>query len=100
MAIPVNTYGPSPVVAAAGVIAAYAAVLEPGIAGAVVIDPPVSHRDGPIFLNVLRVTDIPEALGLLAPRPLTIRTKQPAAFAPTQSLYRLGGGTLSLIPAD
>ena len=33
----------------------------------VILDPPTSHRDGPHFLNVMRVLDIPEALGLLAP---------------------------------
>src|SRR5262249_43617337 len=47
----------------AGVIAAYAAIFEPDAAGAILIDPPSSHRDGPHFLNVLRVLDVPEALG-------------------------------------
>ena len=45
---------------------------EKAIAGVVAIAPPASHRSGPIFLNVLRVCDIPEALGLLAPRSLTL----------------------------
>ncbi len=64
----------------------------------VAIDPPASHRDGPIFLNVLRVLDVPEAFGLLAPRPLTIATSQAAAFDRTQSLYRIGGGNFKLEP--
>ncbi len=82
----------------AGVIAAYAALLDPRLGGVVLFDPPATHRDGPIFLNVLRVLDIPEALGLLAPRPLTIHTAQPAAFDATAAFYRAGGGLLRREP--
>jgi cephalosporin-C deacetylase-like acetyl esterase len=82
----------------AGVIAAYAALLEPRLSEAVVVDPPASHRDGPIFLNVLRVLDVPEALGLLAPRPLTVYTSQAGAFGSTASIYRVVGGTLKRLP--
>jgi Zn-dependent protease len=60
----------------------------------VLVNPPTSHRDGPIFLNVLRVLDAPEALGLLAPRPLTMYTSQDAAFARTASICGVAGGTL------
>jgi len=82
----------------AGIIAAYAALLEPRLTEAVLVDPPASHRDGPIFLNVLRVLDIPEALGLLAPRPLTILTSHPDSFEHTASLYHLAGGNLKVQP--
>jgi cephalosporin-C deacetylase-like acetyl esterase len=82
----------------AGIIAAYAALLEPRLSEVVVVDPPSSHRDGPIFLNILRVLDVPEALGLLAPRPLTIHTTQADAFQATTALYRVAGGTLRLQP--
>src|SRR5205823_3650221 len=44
----------------AGIIAAYAALFEPLVREVVIVDPPTSHRDGPIFLNVLRVLDVPE----------------------------------------
>ena len=81
---------------AAGVLAAYAAVLEPRLAEVLAVDPTVSHLEGPIFLNVLRVLDVPEAFGLLAPRPLTIRTAQPDAFASTAALYRLAGATAAI----
>ncbi|MGO8700623.1 MAG: hypothetical protein ACLQVY_23280 [Limisphaerales bacterium] len=62
------------------------------------MNPPASHREGPIFLNVLRVLDVPEALGMLAPRPLTIYTGQASAFARTASLYGMAGGTFQTHP--
>lgn len=41
-------------------IALYAALFEPGrVTRLDLYDLPASHRDGPIFLNVLRVTDLP-----------------------------------------
>jgi cephalosporin-C deacetylase-like acetyl esterase len=59
---------------AGGVLAAYAALLEPEIAGVILNRPPLSHMNAtaPVFLNVLRVCDIPDVLGMLAPRVLTI----------------------------
>jgi hypothetical protein len=59
---------------AAGVLAAYAALWEPEIAGVVLKEPPPGHMsDGaPQFLNVLRVCDVPDVLGMLAPRPLKV----------------------------
>jgi dienelactone hydrolase len=69
--IPLYVVGEDP---AAAVLAAYAALLEPEIAGVIAVNPPASHMDAnaPQFLNVLRVCDIPDVLGMLAPRPLTI----------------------------
>ncbi|MBI3465053.1 MAG: hypothetical protein HY000_18655 [Planctomycetes bacterium] len=55
------------------------------------MDLPTSHRDGPIFLNVLRMPDIPEALGLLAPRSLRIQADQQDAFDRTAQIYRANG---------
>jgi hypothetical protein len=75
----------------AGVLAAYAALLEPSIKEVVIIDPPVSHRDGPIFLNVLRVLDIPDALGMLAPTPLTLINANDKAFDRTAQIYKAAG---------
>lgn len=84
----------------AGVIAACAAALAPQhcLSEIVVVDPPTSFRDGPTFLNVLRVADIPESLGLLAPRKLTIQTTNSEAFRNTASIYRAAGGTVSISP--
>jgi dienelactone hydrolase len=45
-----------------GVNLLYAALYEPGIAGATFTDLPASHQQGPDYLNVLRVLDIPVAL--------------------------------------
>jgi cephalosporin-C deacetylase-like acetyl esterase len=72
-----------------GILAAYAALFEPSITEIVVIDPPTSHRDGPIFLNVLRVLDIPDALGLLAPKKLTLINAKDKAFDRTVQIYKL-----------
>jgi dienelactone hydrolase len=77
----------------AGVIAAYAVLFERGLVGEVVlIDPPTSHRDGPHFLNVDRVLDLPTALGLLAPDvKLTLINAKDAAFDKTAAIYKLAG---------
>jgi len=84
----------------AGVIAAYAVALTGpmgwgySITKLVIVDPPMSHRDGPHFLNVLRVLDIPEALGLLAPNvKLTLLGKNAndAAFDRTEAIYKAAG---------
>jgi cephalosporin-C deacetylase-like acetyl esterase len=75
----------------AGILGAYAALFEPSITEVVIVDPPVSHRDGPIFLNVLRVCDIPDALGMLAPRPLTLVNAKDMAFDRTAQIYKLAG---------
>lgn len=74
-----------------GILAAYAALFEPSIKEVVIIDPPKSHMEGPHFLGILRVLDIPEALGLLAPTPLTIIGGQDRAFDRTEEIYRLAG---------
>lgn len=50
------------------VLAIYAAMFEPGIARLDLHNPPASHRDGPQFLNVLKVLDVPAALAMAAER--------------------------------
>jgi hypothetical protein len=74
-----------------GICAAYAAIFEPSIKEVVIYDPPTSHRDGPHFLGVLRVLDIPDALGLLAPRPLTLVGAKDKAFDRTAAIYEAAG---------
>ncbi len=82
----------------AGILAAYAALYQPAIEAVVAVDPPASHRPrsaseeyGPPLLNVLRVMDIPEALGCLAPRQLTLIGANDPAFDRTAAIYRLAG---------
>ncbi len=77
----------------AGVIAAYAAVLHDQITDVRIVSPPTTHMDrsAPQLLNVLRVCDIPDALGLMAPRGLTILGAEPASFGKTTSAYTAAG---------
>lgn len=95
--VPVYIVGKGP----AGILGAYAALIEPDIAGVALVDPPAGHMEAsaPVLLNVLRVCDIPEVLGMLAPRPLTIvgspsmnMTRVSAAYAaagtPGQLVHR------------
>lgn len=72
----------------AGVVL-YAALLEPGIDGVVQIAPTESHWQGPMFLSILRYTDLPEAAGMLAPRPLEFFERMPAAYELTSRIYTL-----------
>ena len=73
----------------AGILGLYAALLDHRIGEVMLIDPPATHRDGPIFLDVLRHTDLPEVAGLLAPRRLTFYGRIPESFNPTRDIYRL-----------
>ncbi len=73
----------------AAVVAAYAALLEPDIAGISLQNPVLTHMDAtaPQLLNVLRVCDVPEVLGMLAPRPLTIQDGQAERFKKVSDIY-------------
>jgi hypothetical protein len=51
----------------------------------------------PQFLNVLRVCDVPDALGLIAPRPLTLVGAKQEAFAKTAAAYEAAGAREQLI---
>jgi dienelactone hydrolase len=85
---------------AAGVLAAYAALWEPEIDEVIVDTPPRSHRDdaAPQLLNVLRVCDIPEVLGMLAPRRLTIRGQADPAWDKTAAIYTAAGSAERFVP--
>lgn len=78
---------------AAGVLAAYAALWEPEIAGVIASEPPLSHMDdeAPQFLNVLRVCDIPDILGMLAPRPLSVFGTDGDALGKVAEIYSAAG---------
>lgn len=74
-----------------GILGLYAAILEPQVEQVILMDAPESHRHGPLFLNVLRHTDLPEAAALLAPRRLLFYGQQPPAFDYTRHVYALYG---------
>ena len=78
---------------AAGVLAAYAALLEPTIGEVLLSHPPSSHMSdkAPALLNVLRVIDIPEAVGMLAPREVTVIGAEHDAFNLTKQIYIAAG---------
>jgi dienelactone hydrolase len=80
---------------ASGVIGAYAAIWAPEIAGVTLVSPPISHMDAgaPQFLNVLRVCDIPDTLGLLAPRSLTVIGADQDRLAAAAAAYSAAGAT-------
>jgi hypothetical protein len=75
----------------AAVLGDFVALFEPGGARVVVVDPPDSHCQGPIFLNVLRARDIPDALEMLAPRPLVLGDAPDRVLDRTQEVYRIAG---------
>jgi hypothetical protein len=78
---------------AAGVLSVYAALLEPDVAGLVLFRPPLSHMDAaaPALLNVLRVCDIAESIGLLAPRPVTAAAVPSDWSQRVAAVYRVAG---------
>jgi len=75
------------------------ALLEPDIAGVIAINPPSSHMDtgAPQFLNVLRVCDIPDVFGMLAPRPLTLQGYSGEALMKVTRIYASAGASEKLI---
>lgn len=81
-----------------GLIGAYAALFEPAITEVIAVNPPASHQPrkpgepyGPALLNVLRVWDVPDALGSLAPRRLQLRGAADPAFQRATELYQIAG---------
>ncbi|MBN1126468.1 MAG: prolyl oligopeptidase family serine peptidase [Sedimentisphaerales bacterium] len=85
-----------------GILAAYAALLESDIQGVILNQPPLSHMDpdAPQFLNVLRVCDIPDVLGMLAPNNLVIFGEKHNLLKKTSHIYDLAGaqGQFHLLP--
>jgi dienelactone hydrolase len=84
---------------AGAVLAAYAALWEPEIAGLLLQKPPLSHAasDAPVLLNILRVCDVPDVLGMLAPRPLTIDGIGPELLDKVQASYAAAGDPAKLV---
>jgi len=81
-----------------GIIAACAAVFDPQVTRVELVDPPASFHDAdsPQFLNVLRVCDVPELLGLLAPRPLAARGIQAETATRVEAIWTAAGAEEAL----
>jgi hypothetical protein len=73
------------------ILALYAAVLDTSVEQVTLINAPDTHINGPHFLNVLRYTDVPEAVALVAPRRVNFYQRTPPALAPASAIYRLYG---------
>jgi len=72
-----------------GILGVYAALLDSRITRVILFAPPLTHENGPIFLNVLRYTDIPQALAMLAPRELVLLTNEIDYFGYAREIYSL-----------
>jgi len=79
-----------------GGLAIHAAALDSRISRVILDNPPSSHWQGPALLNVLRITDLPEVAGLLAPREIVSLTPLPGAYRYTRSIYQLYGKSGSI----
>lgn len=75
------------------VLAAYATLMEQEIDGAILNEPLSSHMEEncPPLLNVLRVTDVPQIIGALAPKPLYLRDANSDLANLVELLYRVSG---------
>jgi hypothetical protein len=74
-----------------GALGLYAAALDERITRVILDDPPVSHWQGPALLNILRITDLPEAAALMAPREIVSLTPLPPSWRYTSRIYALYG---------
>jgi hypothetical protein len=70
-------------------VALYAGLFEPAVERFDLHHLPASHRGGPIFLNVLRVLDVPQALALAFPRRVMLYDAEPAAWAWAEAVAKL-----------
>jgi cephalosporin-C deacetylase-like acetyl esterase len=70
-------------------LAIYAAILLPEISQVAVMEAPSTHKEAPIFLNVLQYTDLPEVAALLLPRTLAFVGDMPDAYALTRDIARI-----------
>lgn len=59
-------------------IALYAALFEPDVKRLDLWSPPAGHRQGPIFLNVRRTLDLPQAMALAFPKAIRLYVKDDA----------------------
>jgi dienelactone hydrolase len=79
--------------------AVYAGLLEPGIEGFLLRKVPASHmsESAPVLLNVLRVCDMAEAVGMLAPRQVVLADTSGEWLARVHGMYEVAGAADSLV---
>ncbi|MFN7935893.1 MAG: acetylxylan esterase [Bryobacteraceae bacterium] len=82
-----------------GGLALHAAALDTRITRVILDDPPASHWQGPPLLNVLRVTDLAEVAGMVAPREIVSLTALPEAYRLTSAVYKLYGKHVKQVDA-
>jgi len=78
---------------AMGIIGLYAGILDKRISAVILHNPTTSHNDRPLFLNVLRYTDIPTTAACFAPRTIRFIGHVPVAFRGLEEVYKLYGKT-------
>ncbi len=68
-------------------------------AGVLLNKPPLSHMnaEAPQFLNVLRVCDVPDMLGMLAPRALTIYGNHSELLKKVAEIYAAAGASTKFV---
>ncbi|MGE5646537.1 MAG: acetylxylan esterase [Acidobacteriota bacterium] len=74
-----------------GALALYAGALDSRVTRVILDDPPASHWQAPALLNVLRITDLPEAAALMAPREIVSLSRVPEAYRFTSRIFGLHG---------
>lgn len=93
------------VVAASGsqaALAAYAALWESTIDEVILVSPAMTHMESeaPQFLGVLRTCDIPDVLGMLAPRRLKLIGTPAEDTARVSAIYAAAGSAGALVRQD
>ena len=83
---------------ALGGVALYASLFEPEIKRLDLYDLPQSHRDGPIFLNVSKILDMPQAVAMGAERSQVVIYQADSSGWdwPQQTAAQLGWGKKQL----
>lgn len=81
-------------------LALYAALFEPAVHTLQLVDPPISHDQGPYLLNVSRVLDLPHTVALAAEQTqVVLQTRQPAAWDYPQAVAQaLRWQSLRVVP--
>ncbi len=83
-------------------LALWGAVFEPKVDRVILVDPPAAVRDGPAFLNLERILNMPQAVALLYPRDVEIEGSRLEPWAWTRHLAENLGATVpwpKIVPA-